>query len=530
MVVCIGSASHSSHKLKVIPMKTSRILLLLIVCIVTQNLLLPTATLAVSDRYEVELNRYAEYVEAVSGGFAHGNRVRICVGGHTFYDYDVGRVELAGLYVVAIYNNKILLRHHYRTYQLAGASLGLSHDIDKLPYGTFVVVAAKDEATKLFDEDGQKSLYQIGAGKGLLNQKFRTSYLCLGVKGLSRGKAIEKMGMEELKHIGAKVGEPIEFTFPEKKRPERISREPGRHEGLMFGDTEVIYYIPKNFNPKTAQYLFGIHGAGAWHRPGALTRIAQFSSTADKKNIVIIAPAFDCIFNRPPDRKRDIERGKFKDPRIIKDQYLWNFIMLLNNFNEHRTDMKLIEIFDFFNQKLMKRDKFYLDGHSGGGQFVARFVMFHPELIDKAAICSAGSFVFPRRDIDYPYGLKLDNLEKTFGPQIQADDFKLNDDQINQKLNQMLDLNIFIIAGEKETVQEDRPERDWQGKSTLEKARNFYKAMRQEDKRLKQKGIRSSAKAYPFELHIIPNTGHDSHATAATANKLLFPRGERFPR
>lgn len=483
-----------------------------------------------ADKYVEQLGNYAQYAEVLSGGHRHGNRVVIRIGNHTFYDYDAKRVELAGIYVVALHNKKVLLKHHYNTYFTPGASLGFAHDIDKLPYGTFVAVAAKDEPTRLFDENGQKALYQIGAGKGLLNQKSRTSYLCIGVKGLARGKAIEKMEMEQLKHIGAKAGEQINFVFPKKKEPQAFSRMPGRHEGLMFGDTEVIYYIPKNFNPDTAKYLFGIHGAGAWHRPGALTRIAQFRNIADIENLVVIAPAFDCIFNRPVDRKKDLINGKWKDPRIIKDRYLWGFIMLLNNFNEHRTDLKLIEIFDFFNQKLMKREKFYLDGHSGGGQFVARFVLFYPELIDKAAICSAGSFVFPRRDIDYPYGLRLDRLEKTFGPQINAEDLRLTDSEIEQKLNQLLDLKIFIIAGEKETGQEDRPKRDWQGKSTLKKAHNFYKAMRDEDLRLKEKGVRPKSKPYQFELHTIPDVGHNSHETAKKAIELLFPAKKRVQR
>lgn len=524
-------------------MKTTCILRILITSMILQYLPLMGAAFAVnknevtidqpgnysdSDRFVAELDQCSKYVEAISGGFYGSNRILIQVGGYTFYEYDAKRVELAGLYVIAIYENQVLLKHHYNTFFTPGASKGFARDIHKLPYGTFVIVAAKDEPTKFFDEKGQQALHKIGADTGLLNQEFRTSYLCLGVKGLKKGKAIEKVGREELKHIGPKVNEQMEFTFPDKKRPQRISRKPGRHEGLMFGDTEVIYYIPENFNPDTAKYLFGIHGAGDWHRPGALNRIAQFKNIADIENLVVIAPVFDCIFNWPINRKRDLDKNwKFKDQRIIKDRYLWGFIMLLNNFNEHRTDLKLIEIFDFFNQKLMKREKFYLDGHSGGGQFVARFVLFHPELIEKAAICSAGSFVFPRRDIDYPYGLKLDNLEKTFGPQIHADDLKLNDYQIEQKLNRMLDLKIFIIAGEKETEQEDRAERDWQGKSALEKAQNFYKAMREEDKRLKEKGIRSSSKPYQFELHIIPNVGHNSHATATQAIEAFFPPQEK---
>ena len=103
----------------------------------------------------------------------------------------------------------------------------------------------------------------------------------------------------------------------------------------------------------------------------------------------------------------------------------------------------------------------------------------------------------------------------------------MTNDQIDRKLNQMLDLKIFIIAGEKETGQENRPERDWQGKSTLEKAHNFYKAMKKEDKRLKEKGIRLPSKPYRFELHIIPDVGHNSHATAAKAIELLFPGHKR---
>ncbi len=397
-----------------------------------------------ADRYVAELDQYGKYVEAVSGGFYSSNRVLIRIGGHQFYDYDAKRVELAGLYVVAIYKNQILLKYHYNTYFTPGASEGFAQDMHKLPYGTFVVVAAKDEPTKFFDKRGQAALYKIGADKGLLHQESRISYLCLGMKGLERGKAIEKVGREELKHIGAKAGGQINFTLPKKKKLQRISRKQGRHEGLMFGDTEVIYYIPKNFNPDTAKYLFGIHGAGDWHRPGALTRIDQFKNIADTENIVIIAPAFDCIFNWPVNRRRDLDRNwEFKDLRIIKDRYLWNFIALVNNFNEHRTDLKLIEIFEFFNKKLMKREKFYLDGHSGRGQFVARFVLFYPELIEKAAICSAGSFVFPRRDKDYPYGLKLDNLKQTFGPQIKADNLELTDDQINHKLDRMLNLKML---------------------------------------------------------------------------------------
>jgi hypothetical protein len=291
----------------------------------------------------------------------------------------------------------------------------------------------------------------------------------------------------------------------------------GIHEGLKIDETEVIYYIPKYFDPNTAEYLFGIHGAGEWHRPGAMNRIHQFRNIADIENLVVIAPAFDCILNWP------LGKEGFKEKGIVKDTYLADFINLVNKRNEHRTDLKLIETFEFFNKHLMKREKFHLYGHSGGGQFVSRFIIFYPELLDKVGISSPGSFVFPRRDIDYPYGLKLDSLEKSFGSQIKADDLKLNDSELDQKLNQVLDLKLFIIAGEDDTWIDNRPERSWQGKHRYERAQNFYKIMKEEDQRLKAEGVRGKDKPFQFKLHTMNGIGHNSNVAAANAAELLFP-------
>jgi pimeloyl-ACP methyl ester carboxylesterase len=169
----------------------------------------------------------------------------------------------------------------------------------------------------------------------------------------------------------------------------------------------------------------------------------------------------------------------------------------------------------------MRREKFHLYGHSGGGQFVTRFITFYPELIDKVAASSPGTFAFPRRDKDYPWGLKTDDLEKTFGPQIKADDLYLSDAQLDQKMNRLLDLRLFLIAGEKETFG-DRPDLDWQGEGTLGKTRGYFEAMKEEDKRLKDDGIRPPSKPFKFELHVMPGVGHNSAAGAKKAIELLF--------
>ena len=242
------------------------------------------------------------------------------------------------------------------------------------------------------------NLYQITGGSG----SNVGAYI-----GNNRTLVIDsKMNEESVNQAISGITELTDKAISFSVREPTVDATPGIHEGLKIGEMEVIYYIPKYFDPNTAQYFFGIHGAGSWHRPGAMNRIHQFKNIADIENLVVIAPAFDCLLNWPIGEEGLDEVG------IVKDTYLSDFINLVNKRNEHRTDLKLIETFEFFNKHLMKRKKFHLYGHSGGGQFVSRFIMFYPELLDKVGISSPGSFVFPRRDINYPYGLKLDSLER----------------------------------------------------------------------------------------------------------------------
>jgi membrane protease YdiL (CAAX protease family)/TPR repeat protein len=135
------------------------------------------------------------------------------VGDHTFYeDIPLGPAT-AGLYVVAVLNNEVLLQRHYNTYMDAGACAILLADLDSLPTGTFVVVAAKDEATRRFDESGQLALELIGASAGLIEEEFRTSYFCMGAVGLRRGTAVERVGNATLSHSGARVDQPVALNL-----------------------------------------------------------------------------------------------------------------------------------------------------------------------------------------------------------------------------------------------------------------------------------------------------------------------------
>jgi len=59
-----------------------------------------------------------------------------------------------------------------------------------------------------------------------------------------------------------------------------------------------------------------------------------------------------------------------------------------------------------------QREKIYLFGYSGGGQFTHRYAMAHPEDIERYAVGAAGWYTFPDDTVDYPQGTReSDELE-----------------------------------------------------------------------------------------------------------------------
>ena len=52
-----------------------------------------------------------------------------------------------------------------------------------------------------------------------------------------------------------------------------------------------------------------------------------------------------------------------------------------------------------------QENPFLLYGHSAGGQYVGRFLVTHPDLVDKAVISSAVSYPQPDTKVSWPYGM-----------------------------------------------------------------------------------------------------------------------------
>ena len=69
-------------------------------------------------------------------------------------------------------------------------------------------------------------------------------------------------------------------------------------------------------------------------------------------------------------------------------------------------DEWVLRIVDAYQQEFGSTDeKFSLYGHSAGGQFVGRFLVTHPERVDKAVITAAVTYPQPNPEVAWPYGM-----------------------------------------------------------------------------------------------------------------------------
>lgn len=117
-------------------------------------------------------------------------------------------------------------------------------------------------------------------------------------------------------------------------------------------------------------------------------------------------------------------------------------------------------------RRIEKRDDmpYYLIGHSGGGQFLARLAGFVESDATRIVAANPGTHLFASREQRYPYG---------FGGLPE----ELNGDE---SLKRYLSQPLTIYLGTKDTVRDehfdDSPAGDRQGKSRYERGRNAFQA------------------------------------------------------
>lgn len=143
-------------------------------------------------------------------------------------------------------------------------------------------------------------------------------------------------------------------------------------------DPRFAYYLYVPTHIETSRPVFvTVHGISRNAREHA----EQFAPVAERYGVVLVAPLF--TRQRFPDYQRlgRIHRGE-------------------------RADVKLAELLDEVGLlTAAETERVLLFGYSGGGQFVHRYAMAHPERVRAYVVGAAGWYTFPDPNLRFPRGL-----------------------------------------------------------------------------------------------------------------------------
>lgn len=159
-------------------------------------------------------------------------------------------------------------------------------------------------------------------------------------------------------------------------------------------------------------------------------------------------------------------------------------------------------LFDYIKRETgNKSDKYYIYGHSSGGQFVHRMILLKECLrVKKAVAANSGWYTFPDANVNYPCG---------FGGLVID----------TEKLKESFGMELTILLGEKdvELGNGDISHSDDvvnQGENRFERGKNFYNGCKKFCKRM---GF-----DFNWKLEKVKNAGHNNYEMIDCAVKKLF--------
>jgi len=151
----------------------------------------------------------------------------------------------------------------------------------------------------------------------------------------------------------------------------------------------VFYHIPAGGDIKTMPILFVMHGTNR----NADGYRDTWRNHANNKQVIIIAPEFpnSGLFAG----SSGYNQGRMFSGSTLRPREQWTF--------------SIIEaLFDFVVADLRStQTKYDMWGHSAGGQFAHRYVLFMPEArLNKAVAANSGWYTVPNLTVDFPHGLR----------------------------------------------------------------------------------------------------------------------------
>ena len=143
--------------------------------------------------------------------------------------------------------------------------------------------------------------------------------------------------------------------------------------------------------PPEPEVLVLVHGTPAADETAEASSrraIEGWLDFAESQGSILIAPVFsqEDFSSRYGDRAEGGYRGLFG--------------------REIDADDWVLRLVDAFQQSYGSGDRpFLLYGHSAGGQFVARFLVSHPDRVKRAVIASAATYPQPAAEVAWPFGM-----------------------------------------------------------------------------------------------------------------------------
>lgn len=207
---------------------------------------------------------------------------------------------------------------------------------------------------------------------------------------------------------------------------------------------DVHYYLPSSGDIRKMPVIFVFEGGDR----GYDYLLKTWKCEAEKHRFMVFIPHFD--LNRYP-------LSDYQEVGVMDKNHT------IVNRQEEQTPILIDKIFEYIRQHSdSQRSGYMLYGHSAGGQFVQRFMLFHDSpYVERAVIGSPGWYTLPDSEQDFPYGVR--NI-----PFITS-----------EKIKKYLAKPIVLQLATGDTVRESflrkTSEAELQGRNRYERGNSFYR-------------------------------------------------------